>query len=230
MPQRSASLAASRASSSGRLVATDDCDYRPPIAGVDAFQQAGDWGPSPHCPSTIGQYQPMAGTIRIIGTGPQSGQECVLCGNSLEAPPVWHIEGWGFRAGDTKWDGYACHYCVETHDGPTQSALSYEEEEAAWTPIDDPLQEVLTNRVWRASPAERKAQQVRAARGRRVVGGVRIHELARDLGLTSLETLNLCQALGIMATSHSQNIERTQADRVRRKAEREGLIRDAPST
>ena len=55
---------------------------------------------------------------------------------------------------------------------------------------------------------------------------IRVFALARELGLTNKETLDLCDALGIGAKSHSSSIVEAQADRVRRKAEREGLIRD----
>ncbi len=55
---------------------------------------------------------------------------------------------------------------------------------------------------------------------------VRVYELARELGLTNKETLDLCDALGIGAKSHSSSIVDAQADRVRRKAEREGLVRE----
>ncbi|MDQ4132951.1 MAG: translation initiation factor IF-2 N-terminal domain-containing protein, partial [Actinomycetota bacterium] len=55
---------------------------------------------------------------------------------------------------------------------------------------------------------------------------IRVYELARELGLTNKETLDLCLALGIGVKSHSSSIEDAQADRVRRKAEREGLKRD----
>ncbi len=54
----------------------------------------------------------------------------------------------------------------------------------------------------------------------------RVYELARELGLTNKETLELCDALGIGVKSHSSSVVEAQADRVRRKAEREGLIRD----
>ncbi|MEQ8716210.1 MAG: translation initiation factor IF-2 [Acidimicrobiales bacterium] len=54
----------------------------------------------------------------------------------------------------------------------------------------------------------------------------RVYELARELGLENKETLDLCQELGIGVKSHSSSMEEAQADRVRRKAEREGLIRD----
>jgi translation initiation factor IF-2 len=55
---------------------------------------------------------------------------------------------------------------------------------------------------------------------------IRVYELARELGLTNKETLDLCIGLGIQAKSHSSSIEDPQADRVRRKADREGLRRD----
>ena len=54
----------------------------------------------------------------------------------------------------------------------------------------------------------------------------RVHELAKELGLTNDETLALCDALGIEVKSHSSSIQIAQADRVRRKADREGLIRE----
>jgi len=54
---------------------------------------------------------------------------------------------------------------------------------------------------------------------------IRVYELARELGLPNKETLDLCESLGIGAKSHSSSIEEAQADRVRRKADREGLRR-----
>ena len=44
--------------------------------------------------------------------------------------------------------------------------------------------------------------------------------------MTNKETLDLCVSLGIGVKTHSSSIEDAQADRVRRKAEREGLIRE----
>lgn len=44
--------------------------------------------------------------------------------------------------------------------------------------------------------------------------------------MTNKETLDLCLSLGIGVKTHSSSIEEAQADRVRRKAEREGLIRE----
>ena len=54
---------------------------------------------------------------------------------------------------------------------------------------------------------------------------IRLHELAKELGMTNKETLDLAVALGIGVKSHSSSIEEAQADRVRRRAERDGLIR-----
>jgi translation initiation factor IF-2 len=59
-----------------------------------------------------------------------------------------------------------------------------------------------------------------------VAGKIRVHELAKELGLTNKEALDLAIALGIGVKSHSSSIEEAQADRVRRRAERDGLIRD----
>src|SRR6516162_2893096 len=55
---------------------------------------------------------------------------------------------------------------------------------------------------------------------------IRVYELAKELGLTNKEGLELALSLGIGVKSHSSSIEDAQADRVRRKAEREGLRRD----
>ena len=57
---------------------------------------------------------------------------------------------------------------------------------------------------------------------------VRVHELSKELGMTLTEVLDLCASLGIGVKTHSSNLEDAQADRVRRKAAREGLIRDEP--
>jgi len=54
---------------------------------------------------------------------------------------------------------------------------------------------------------------------------IRVYELARELGLTNKEALDLCVSLGIVVKSHSSSIEDAQADRVRRKADSEGLRR-----
>ncbi|MEM7341897.1 MAG: translation initiation factor IF-2 [Actinomycetota bacterium] len=57
-------------------------------------------------------------------------------------------------------------------------------------------------------------------------GKVRVYELARELGLSNKEVIDLCNDLGVGVKSHSSSIVEAQADRVRRKAEREGLIRE----
>ncbi len=63
---------------------------------------------------------------------------------------------------------------------------------------------------------------------------VRVYEIARELGLSNKQVIDLCGDLGIGVKSHSSQIVEAQADRVRRKADREGLIRepegDPPST
>ncbi len=56
---------------------------------------------------------------------------------------------------------------------------------------------------------------------------IRVHELAKELGLTSKELLGLAAALGIGASSPSASIEDAQADRIRRRADAEGLRREA---
>ncbi len=54
----------------------------------------------------------------------------------------------------------------------------------------------------------------------------RVYELAESLGLTNKEAVDLCIAMGIDVKSQSSSIEEAQADRVRRRAEKDGLIRD----
>ncbi|MBU6495090.1 MAG: translation initiation factor IF-2 [Acidobacteria bacterium] len=56
---------------------------------------------------------------------------------------------------------------------------------------------------------------------------IRVHELSKELGITSKELLALAQTLGIGASSPSASIEDAQADRIRRKADAEGIRRRA---
>ena len=56
---------------------------------------------------------------------------------------------------------------------------------------------------------------------------IRIAELAKELGMTNKETLDLSKDMGIDVRNVSSSMEEAQADRVRRKAERDGLKRDA---
>src|SRR3954454_6786686 len=55
---------------------------------------------------------------------------------------------------------------------------------------------------------------------------IRVHELAKELGLTNKEALDLCEMLGIGVKTHSSSIEDAQADRVRRKADQLGMRRE----
>ena len=61
---------------------------------------------------------------------------------------------------------------------------------------------------------------------RNVLAKLRVYELAKELGLTNKECIDLCNALGYGVKSHSSSLEPAYADQVRRKAKREGLIRD----
>ncbi len=54
---------------------------------------------------------------------------------------------------------------------------------------------------------------------------IRVHELSKELGLTSKEVLELAGKLHIGATSPSASIEDAQADRIRRKVDSAGLRR-----
>ena len=55
---------------------------------------------------------------------------------------------------------------------------------------------------------------------------IRVHELSKELGLTSKELLGIAQTLGIGASSPSASIEDAQADRIRRKVDAQGLRRE----
>lgn len=55
---------------------------------------------------------------------------------------------------------------------------------------------------------------------------MRMHELAKELGMTNAEIMELANAMGVGAKSHSSTIIEQQADRVRRRAERDGLTRE----
>ena len=54
----------------------------------------------------------------------------------------------------------------------------------------------------------------------------RVHELAKELGLSNKELLDLCEQLGIGVKSHSSSVQEAQADRVRRKADQLGIRRE----
>src|SRR5690349_15596115 len=61
---------------------------------------------------------------------------------------------------------------------------------------------------------------------RNVLAKLRVYELAKELGLTNKECIDLCNALGYGVKSHSSSLDGAYADQVRRKAQREGLIRE----
>jgi translation initiation factor IF-2 len=54
---------------------------------------------------------------------------------------------------------------------------------------------------------------------------IRVHELAKDLGMTNAELLALCDTMGLGVKGPSSSVIEAQADRVRRRAERDGLTR-----
>ena len=55
---------------------------------------------------------------------------------------------------------------------------------------------------------------------------MRVHELAKELGMTNQEVVDLCGALGVPVKSHSSSLNEAYSDMVRRRAVREGLTRD----
>ncbi len=55
---------------------------------------------------------------------------------------------------------------------------------------------------------------------------IRVHELSKELGLTSKELLGVAEALAIGVKSPSASIEDAQADRIRRKVDQLGIRRD----
>jgi len=59
-----------------------------------------------------------------------------------------------------------------------------------------------------------------------VANNIRVYELARELGMTNAQVIELCGTLGIGVKGHSSGMPEPQADRVRRKAEREGLVNE----
>src|ERR1700709_1891670 len=54
---------------------------------------------------------------------------------------------------------------------------------------------------------------------------MRVHELAKELGMTNTEMMGLAEAMGVGVKSHSSTLIEAQADRLRRRAERDGLTR-----
>ncbi len=59
-----------------------------------------------------------------------------------------------------------------------------------------------------------------------VAKNMRVHELAKELGMTNAEVTDLCGVLGVPVKSHSSSLNEAYADMVRRRARRDGLTRD----
>ena len=59
-----------------------------------------------------------------------------------------------------------------------------------------------------------------------VAKNIRVHELAKELGMTNQEVVDLCGVLGVPVKSHSSSLNEAYADMVRRRAIRDGLTRD----
>src|SRR5918994_27340 len=55
---------------------------------------------------------------------------------------------------------------------------------------------------------------------------MRLHELAKELGMTNQEVVDLCGVLGVPVKSHSSSLNEAYSDMVRRRAARDGLTRD----
>ena len=55
---------------------------------------------------------------------------------------------------------------------------------------------------------------------------MRVHELAKELGMTNQEVVDLCGVLGVPVKSHSSSLNEAYSDMVRRRAVRDGLTRD----
>src|SRR5215211_7010934 len=54
---------------------------------------------------------------------------------------------------------------------------------------------------------------------------MRLHELAKELGMTNAEAVDLCVVLGVPVKSHSSSLNEAYSDMVRRRAVRDGLTR-----
>ena len=54
---------------------------------------------------------------------------------------------------------------------------------------------------------------------------MRVHELAKELGMTNGEAVDLALTLGVPVKSHSSSLNEAYADMIRRRAVRDGLTR-----
>ena len=55
---------------------------------------------------------------------------------------------------------------------------------------------------------------------------MRVHELAKELGMTNAEAMDLASVLGVPVKSHSSSLNEAYSDMMRRRAVRDGLTRD----
>jgi translation initiation factor IF-2 len=55
---------------------------------------------------------------------------------------------------------------------------------------------------------------------------MRVHELAKKLGMTNAEMMALCEVMGVGVKTHSSTLIEAQADRLERRAIRDGLTRE----
>ena len=59
----------------------------------------------------------------------------------------------------------------------------------------------------------------------RMAKNMRVHELAKELGMTNGEAVDLALTLGVPVKSHSSSLNEAYADMIRRRAVRDGLTR-----
>ena len=54
---------------------------------------------------------------------------------------------------------------------------------------------------------------------------IRVHELAKELGMTNSEMMDLCDRMGVGVKTHSSTLIEQHADRLRARAVKDGLTR-----
>jgi translation initiation factor IF-2 len=59
-----------------------------------------------------------------------------------------------------------------------------------------------------------------------VAKNIRVHDLAKELGMTNAEVIDLCGVLGVPVKSQSSSLNEAYSDMVRRRAHRDGLVRE----
>ena len=75
---------------------------------------------------------------------------------------------------------------------------------------------------WTAVPTvSRRDERIRTKERliRSVAKNIRVHELAKELGMTNAEAVELCVKLGVPVKSHSSSLNEAYADMVRRRAD-----------